>query len=217
VSYLSIQHGALNYVVKDECTCSLLTRAIRYAIERKRVEEHFKHLATHDPLTGLPNRALFYDRLSQAICHTERNRVSNIQKWKSAIMLIDLNGFKPINDNLGHAQGDAVLQMTAQRLQSVLRESDTVARIGGDEFITIIEGISQPEDCLVVAEKILHVLGKPVSLQTEEVCLGASIGVSIFPDDAADAETLIQRADAAMYNAKRQRKQICFYGEVTAP
>jgi diguanylate cyclase (GGDEF)-like protein len=198
-------------MVKGECNCSLLLRSIRYAIERKRVEEHFRHLATHDPLTGLPNRSLFYDRLSQAMHHAERNRLAKIPKWKMAIMLMDLDGFKAINDNMGHAQGDLVLQLAAQRLTSALRGSDTVARLGGDEFITIIEGVLSQEDCLVVAQKMLGALNKPVLLATGGACLHASIGVSIFPDDATQAEALVQHADKAMYTAKRKNNQVCFY------
>lgn len=211
VSYLSMQHGALNYVVKDECTASLLVRAIQYAIERKRVEEHFKHLATHDSLTSLPNRALFYDRLSQAIRHTERNRVAGIQKWKLAVMMIDLDHFKTINDTLGHAQGDAVIQLAAQRLQAVLRQSDTIARLGGDEFVALIEGVLSQEDCLVVGNKMLRSLNEPVTLEGRATSLHASIGVSIFPEDGTDVEVLIRCADAAMYAAKEHRNQICFY------
>jgi diguanylate cyclase (GGDEF)-like protein len=210
VSFLSMQHGALNYVVKDECTASLLVRTIQYAIERKRVEEHFKHLATHDSLTGLPNRSLFYDRLSQAIHHTERNRIGRVTKWKLAVMLIDLDHFKTINDTLGHAQGDAMIQLATQRLKAVLRESDTIARLGGDEFVALVEGILSQEDCLVVGKKMLHSLSEPVRLEGKHIALRASIGASIFPDDARDVESLIRYADTAMYNAKEQRNQICF-------
>ena len=214
VSFMAAQHGALSYVVKDECTPSLLTRAIQYAIERKRLEEYFKHLATHDSLTGLPNRSLFYDRLSQAIHHAERNRVSKIPKWKLAIMLIDLDHFKTINDTLGHAQGDAMLQLAAQRLSAALRDSDTVARLGGDEFLILVESILDQKDCEIVAKKLLQSLNRSVLPGDNQATLQASIGISIFPDDATDTETLICYADTAMYAAKKQCNEIRFYKDL---
>jgi diguanylate cyclase (GGDEF)-like protein len=211
VSHMSMQHGALNYVVKAECTPSLLMRAIQYAIERKRVEDHFKHLATHDALTGLPNRVLFYGRLSQAMLHAERNRMAKIPKWKLAVMLIDLDHFKDINDTLGHAQGDAAIQVAAQRLKAALRESDTIARLGGDEFVALIEGVISQNDCLAAATKMMHSLCESVMLGDKPLSLHASIGISIYPGDAREIETLIRYADTAMYTAKQQRNQICFY------
>ena len=125
----SVQHGAQDYVTKEECTSQLLTRAIYYAIERKRIEAQLKHLATHDPLTSLPNRALFYDRLCLAIKRTIRKNTGGLN-WKAAVMIMDLDNFKQINDNFGHESGDKVLRELAPRLRACLRQSDTVARQG---------------------------------------------------------------------------------------
>jgi diguanylate cyclase (GGDEF)-like protein len=205
------QYGAQDFINKGECTAPLLRRVIHYAIERKNMQERFKHLATHDPLTGLPNRTLFLDRLSQAIRHSGRRRAGLSAKWKTAVMLLDLDNFKSINDTFGHERGDQVLQQTAQRLKASLRESDTVARLGGDEFILVIEGVSEQEDCLAVAQKILHGLYEPLVLAGTEMSLHASIGISLCPDDAEDIETLIRHADAAMYRAKRAKSQISFH------
>lgn len=211
----AVQHGAQDYISKDECTASLLKRTIHYAIERKRVQERFKHLAMHDSLTGLPNRDLFYDRLSQAIKHAQRNRMGMSNKWKTAVMLVDLDDFKHVNDSLGHAQGDAVLRLVARRLKFSLRESDTIARLAGDEFLLVLEGIATREDCTLISQKLLETLRKPLVLEGAEFRIQASIGVSIFPDDATDIETLIRYADTAMYAAKRQRIQVCFYKDLS--
>jgi diguanylate cyclase (GGDEF)-like protein len=208
----SVQHGAQDYVTKEECTSQLLTRAIYYAIERKRIEAQLKHLATHDTLTGLPNRALFYDRLSQATSRTTRKNTGGLN-WKAAIMVMDLDSFKQINDTLGHESGDKVLRQLAPRLRASVRQSDTVARLGGDEFAFILEGIQDQTDCLYVVQKILKSLNEPAMLEGGNPPLSASIGISFFPDDAQDIELLIRYADQAMYVAKRQQDHVHFYKE----
>jgi diguanylate cyclase (GGDEF)-like protein len=206
----SVQHGAQDYITKEECTRQLLTRVIYYAIERKRIEAQFKHLATHDTLTGLPNRALFYDRLSQAISGTMRRNMGGLN-WKAAVMVMDLDKFKQINDTLGHASGDKVLRQLAPRLRASVRQSDTVARLGGDEFAFILEGIQDPTDCLHVVQKILKSLNEPAMFDEDNDPLSASIGISFFPDDAQDIELLFRYADKAMYAAKHQKDHVCFY------
>jgi diguanylate cyclase (GGDEF)-like protein len=206
----SVQYGAQDYITKEECTSQLLPRVIHYAIERKRTEAQLKHLATHDPLTSLPNRALFYDRLGQATKRTVRKNTGELH-WKTAVMVMDLDKFKEINDHLGHESGDMVLRQLAPRLRGCLRQSDTVARLGGDEFSFVLEGIQDRTDCIFVAQKILKSLNDPPVLNEGEYALGASIGISIFPDDAEDIELLISFADQAMYNAKRQYNHIQFY------
>jgi diguanylate cyclase (GGDEF)-like protein len=206
----SVQHGAQDYVTKEECTSQLLARVIHYAIERKRVEAQFKYLATHDPLTGLPNRALFYDRLILATKRTIRSNTGGLN-WKAAVMVMDLDNFKEINDSLGHASGDTALRELAPRLRASLRQSDTVARLGGDEFAFVLEGILDQADCMFVAQKIQSALQEPVILQGGQRSLGASIGISIFPDDAREIEVLIKYADQAMYVAKRQRGKVRFH------
>jgi diguanylate cyclase (GGDEF)-like protein len=208
----SVQHGAQDYVTKEECTSQLLTRVIYYAIERKRIEAQLKHLATHDPLTGLPNRALFYDRLALATKRTIRRNTGGLN-WKVAIMYMDLDKFKDINDNFGHESGDKVLRQLAPRLRKSLRQSDTVARLGGDEFAFVLEGIIDPADCLFITQKILRSLQDPDLLNGGSYSLSASIGISIFPDDSEDLEQLIKYADQAMYAAKRQDGHVRFFKE----
>lgn len=208
----SVQHGAQDYVTKEECTSHLLTRVIYYAIERKRIEAQLKHIATHDPLTGLPNRALFYDRLSQATLRTTRKNTGGLN-WKAAVMIMDLDNFKQINDNYGHESGDHVLRELAPRLRKSLRRSDTVARLGGDEFAFVLEGILGPADCLFVTDKIFTSFQEPALLNGGEFPLSASIGISIFPDDSEELEQLIKYADQAMYAAKRQHVHVRFYKE----
>lgn len=206
----SVQHGAQDYVTKEECTSQLLTRVIYYAIERKRIEAQLKHLATHDPLTGLPNRALFYDRLSQATMRTNRKNTGGLN-WKAAVMMMDLDNFKKINDNLGHESGDKVLRQLAPRLRNSLRQSDTVARLGGDEFAFILEGILDQADVMFVAQKVLKSLNEPAILEAGTAPLSASLGISFFPNDAEEIDLLIKYADQAMYVAKRDQLSICFY------
>jgi len=206
----SVQHGAQDYITKEECSSQLLARVIHYAIERKRIEAQLKHLATHDFLTGLPNRALFYDRLALATKRTNRRNTGGLN-WKAAIMVMDVNNFKQINDSLGHESGDRVLREMAPRLRGCLRQSDTVARLGGDEFAFVLEGIQDQADSMLVAQKILRSLNEPAILQGDHFTLSSSIGISIFPDDAENLEVLMRYADQAMYIAKRQETHVCFH------
>lgn len=206
----SVQHGAQDYVTKEECTSQLLTRVIHYAIERKRVEAQLKHLATHDFLTGLPNRALFYDRLGHAIKRTIRKNTGGLN-WKAAVMIMDLDNFKQINDTFGHESGDKVLREVAPRLRASLRQSDTVARLGGDEFAFVLEGIQDQTDAVYVAQKVLQSLNEPAIPEAGQSPLSASLGISVFPDDADEIELLIKYADQAMYAAKHQDDHIRFY------
>jgi diguanylate cyclase (GGDEF)-like protein len=208
----SVQHGAQDYITKEECTTQLLTRIIHYAIERKRIEAQLKHLATHDSLTGLPNRALFYDRLSLATKRTVRRNTGSLKlNWKTAVMVMDLDNFKQINDNFGHERGDRVLRELAPRLRKSLRQSDTVARLGGDEFAFVLEGILDENDCLFVTQKVLQSFHEPNLIDEGLRPLSASIGISMFPDDSEDIEILIKYADQAMYAAKQQKHHVCFY------
>lgn len=167
---------------------------------RKQVEEKIRHMASHDNLTGLPNRPLFRDRLE-----TARNLATRNQE-KLAILFIDLDGFKAVNDTLGHKAGDLLLQQVTQRLQTSVRQSDTVARIGGDEFIILLNNIDGPDAAGLVAKKILASLVQPILLADKTAKVGASIGISIFPDHSIDTEQLITYADAAMYGIKKSGK-----------
>lgn len=166
--------------------------------EEARKREHF--LAFHDSLTGLPNRQLFFDRLSQALNQARRSG------QLVAVMLLDLDGFKAINDDIGHAGGDHVLQITGQRLQSCVRESDTIARLGGDEFAVLASGLTSVADVVHIAEKLLHSLSESLVIEHQKCHIGASIGISLFPSDGQDVENLVKRADLAMYRAKRLGK-----------
>jgi diguanylate cyclase (GGDEF)-like protein len=206
----SVQHGAQDYITKEECTPQLLTRVIYYAMERKRIEAKLKHFATHDFLTGLPNRALFYDRLNLATKRTVRRNTGGLN-WKAAVMIMDLDNFKQINDTLGHESGDKVLREMAPRLRASLRQSDTVARLGGDEFAFVLEGIQDRADAMFVAQKILKSLNEPVIPDAGKEPLSASLGISFFPDDAQDTELLLRYADKAMYAAKRHVDHVRFY------
>ena len=164
--------------------------------DRKQAEQRARHLADHDALTGLPNRRLLEDRLTQAIALSYRNRK------QTAAMFVDLDRFKTINDSLGHAVGDLLLKEVAQRLVQQLREGDTVCRVGGDEFVVVLPEIKRGADAANVAQKIIETLSEPIVLEGRDITVTPSIGISVFPDDGSDAETLIRNADAAMYHAK---------------
>ena len=165
--------------------------------ERKRLEQIIKHQAQHDPLTDLPNRKLFMDFLALELAQARRNKKS------LAVLFLDLDHFKQINDTLGHAAGDLLLQAVAQRLKRCVRESDTVARIGGDEFNVLMPDLAQTDDVGTVVSKIMGVFGPPFRLEGIEVQASTSLGVSMFPDDGESCEELLQKADGAMYVAKQ--------------
>jgi diguanylate cyclase (GGDEF)-like protein/PAS domain S-box-containing protein len=164
--------------------------------DRRLAESRAQHLADHDPLTGLPNRRLLEDRLTQALAASQRNRK------QTAVVFVDLDRFKSINDTLGHAAGDAVLKEVAERLMKQLRVVDTVCRMGGDEFVVILPEIRRASDAANVAAKILETMSQAFVVEGRELHITPSIGISVFPDDGRDAESLIRNADAAMYHAK---------------
>jgi len=164
--------------------------------ELRRKDDHIRHLAFHDPLTGLPNRALLLDRLEHSLAFALR------EQENLGIMFIDLDRFKDINDSLGHDIGDGVLQEVTSRLLQCLRQSDTVARMGGDEFVVLLEHVEEPETYAILAKKIIASLAVPMSVGGHTVQIGASIGIACCPDDGNDATSLMKQADAAMYSAK---------------
>ncbi|MFZ5558529.1 MAG: EAL domain-containing protein, partial [Pseudomonadota bacterium] len=166
--------------------------------ERKRAEERIEHLATRDALTGLPNRLLLQDRVNHRLASAQRNGE------RLALLFIDLDRFKTINDSLGHHVGDALLQEVAGRLQSALRGGDTLARLGGDEFVVALEQLKHPRDAAAVAQKILAALAGGLRIGEYSLNTSCSIGISIFPDDGEDLNTLMRNADTAMYHAKEQ-------------
>jgi len=166
------------------------------------LEEKLTHTAEHDFLTGLPNRMLLKDRVSQAIAIARRN------VGGAAVLFLDLDGFKHINDSLGHQIGDKLLQSVATRLLDCVRAPDTVSRLGGDEFVVLIQELHRPEDAGITAGRLLKAVADVHSIDQHEIHLTASIGVSVYPRDAQDAETLIRNADTAMYQAKREGRQM---------
>ena len=171
----------------------------RMEAARKKAEQQIINLAHFDNLTGLVNRHLFQDRMTQALTMTNR------QKKKLVLLYIDLDRFKAINDIYGHEAGDTVLQEVAGRLVASVRESDTVARVGGDEFVVVLQGIQDKQEAAPVAQKILSTMHHPFLVKGREHSIGASIGISCFPDDGENIDTLMKKADAAMYLVKKQR------------
>ncbi len=163
---------------------------------KKRTEEALRHRAFHDPLTNLPNRPFFLAYLDRVLARARRDRAA------VAVLFIDLDKMKWVNDTLGHAAGDRVLQETAARLVSCVREADSVARLGGDEFTVVVDDIKDKGDALKVSDKILRSLAVPFIINGRKVNLSASVGVSLYPDHGATVNTLMYRADAAMYRAK---------------
>ncbi|MEE9397590.1 MAG: diguanylate cyclase, partial [Methylococcales bacterium] len=166
--------------------------------ERKKVEEHLRIQANYDPLTRLPNRALYMERLAQAIKHAQRNKLS------LSVLLIDLDNFKIINDTMGHHIGDVLLVEAAKRLKDCIRDEDTVARLGGDEFLLILLEISEQESAALVAQKLLNELAKPFTLSNGTYHISASIGITLFPRDSQGIDELIKNADVSMYQAKKK-------------
>ncbi len=168
----------------------------------KYAEMHIEHLATHDFLTGLPNRVLMLDRFAIALAHARRT------SSQVALLFVDLDGFKPVNDTYGHDAGDEVLRQIALRMQRGFRATDTVARFGGDEFVVILTQVHQTDDVRPIAEKLLEHIEEPIDLDDQQsVCLSASIGVALYPRDGETSELMIKAADSAMYAAKRAGKQ----------
>lgn len=194
----AVQNGAQDYLVKGQGQPELLARSIRYAIERKRAEERLTYLAQYDQLTGLVNRTLFRDRLVQAMARSKR------LQQPLGLMLLDLDRFKAVNDTMGHDVGDRLLTAVAGRLQECVREVDTVARMGGDEFTIILEGLSCEQDITIVARRITESLAQPFHLQEHQASIGVSIGITVYPSDDHEIDDLLKHADAAMYRAKQQ-------------
>lgn len=162
-------------------------------------------MAHYDQLTNLPNRTFFYDRIKQSISLADR------QQSLCALLFIDLNRFKQINDNYGHEVGDALLRDCAARLTNAVRETDTVARIGGDEFIVVSPLTTDPTHAGILAEKLIAALTRPFLIMDHRCEIGASIGISIFPYDGSDVATLLRKADSAMYLAKKQQASAYAY------
>jgi diguanylate cyclase (GGDEF)-like protein len=170
---------------------------IRDITDRKRTEEKILQLAYHDSLTGLPNRRLLIDRLKQVLSRDRR------EKKHAAVLFLDLDKFKSINDTMGHAVGDELLKAVSEGLEKCIREEDTLARHGGDEFIILLHSIERIEDLIQVAERVLSIFKTPFTLKEQKQFITTSIGISIYPQDGNDPETLLRNADIAMYSAKK--------------
>ncbi len=176
-------------------------RRLNNALElSERLTRDLEYSATHDQLTGLPGLNLGRDRLEQAIALSRRS------KTKTAVLFVDLDGFKAVNDCFGHDAGDAVLVEAAKRLSEAVRETDTVARIGGDEFVLILGGLGEPDYATQAAERIVASLRQPIHVDDQQAVIGSSIGIAMFPDDGEDAEALLKSSDMAMYRVKKAGK-----------
>ena len=170
----------------------------RDAAAARRESRRLSHQAAHDALTGLPNRLLLHDRLAAAIALAERHRQRPV-----AVLFLDVDGFKAVNDSLGHAAGDAILRSIAARMRAAVRRSDTLSRYSGDEFVIVLPEIEQADDAALVARKLVRAASGPHRVDSRNVTVTASVGIALYPDDGRDARTLINHADAAMYEAKR--------------
>ncbi len=196
IALRAIAAGAQDYLVRGELYPALLRRALSSAMQRKRSEVKLAHQALHDPLTGLPNRALFLDRLGVALDRSRRTSPS------IAVLFLDVDNFKQINDTLGHAAGDRLLTGLADRLGVMLRPMDTVARFGGDEFTFLFEELAGEREAVLIAERISRTASLPIPLEQGEASITVSIGIAMVTDANVSPDTVIREADAAMYRAK---------------
>jgi diguanylate cyclase (GGDEF)-like protein len=190
--------GAQDFLRASELNPVLLARAVRYAIERKRSEVDLAHQALHDPLTGLPNRALFIDRLTVALDRARRTGAP------VAVLFLDVDTFKQINDSMGHAAGDLLLTVLADRFHAMLRPMDTVARFGGDEFTFLFEELESEREAVLIADRISRTASQPLMLGDGEMTVAVSIGIAIVKDPSVAPDSVIRDADTAMYRAKER-------------
>jgi diguanylate cyclase (GGDEF)-like protein len=209
-AYLS---GAVDYIQKPIRKIALISKVrvfldlwllrhgLELEVEQRRVAEHrVEHLATHDPLTNLPNRRGLYEELNELIYRSRR------YKYSSAVIYVDLDGFKHVNDHFGHEAGDRLLTQVATNFKAIVRQTDSVARIGGDEFIVLITDIDGETSLITKIESLLNEASRPLQFNRHQITTGASIGIALYPDHGDDAETLLHHADQAMYQAKQQGK-----------
>ena len=207
-AFSAIGLGAQDYLTKGTIHYGLLTRAILYAVERKRLQNMISHLALHDALTGLPNRRLLMEYLTRDIELAKR------ENENMAVMLLDLDNFKDINDSFGHHIGDLVLIKIADRLRYLLRKCDIIARIGGDEFVVLVDNPHHIHPA-AIAEKIISSLSEPYEIEGNVVdYVSSSIGISVFPTDAVDMDGLVKKADQAMYVAKEKRNRYISFSDI---
>jgi diguanylate cyclase (GGDEF)-like protein len=205
VALSAVKNGAQDYLIKGRLDRELLLRSMQYSIERKRYQVQLEHQANYDALTGLPNRNLLHDRLRRSVYAQRMPRTV-------AVVFIDLDHFKFVNDSLGHSIGDELLKGMAERLRLMLRDGDTVARLGGDEFVLILNDQSNEEVIYRAMQRITAELAQPIEIDGKELVVTCSAGVSLYPQDGPDVDTLLKNADAAMYRAKEHgRNNFQFY------
>src|SRR5262245_53176495 len=205
VALSAVKGGAQDYLVKGRLDRDLLLRSMQYSIERKRYQVQLEHQANYDAVTGLPNRNLLHDRLRQAVYAQRVPR-------SIAVVFIDLDHFKFVNDSLGHSTGDKLLKAMGERLRTVLREGDTVGRVGGDEFVLILNDQSSEEVIFRAMQRISAKVAEPIEIEGKEMYVTCSAGISLYPQDGPDVDTLLKHADAAMYRAKEHgRNNFQFY------
>jgi diguanylate cyclase (GGDEF)-like protein len=205
VALSAVKSGAQDYLVKGRLDRELLLRSMHYSIERKRYQVQLEHQANYDSLTGLPNRTLLHDRLKQAVYAQRTPR--NI-----AVVFMDLDHFKFVNDSLGHSVGDKLLKAMGDRLRAALREGDTVGRVGGDEFVLILADQNNEEVIFRAMQRISAKVAEPITVEGKELYVTCSAGISLYPQDGPDVDTLLKNADAAMYRAKEHgRSNFQFY------
>ena len=205
MSLKAVRAGAQDYLIKGKIDGNILERSLLYAIERKKAEVTIKKLAYHDSLTGLPSRTLFNDRFTMAMADSKRNDKN------TALIMLDLDHFKDVNDTFGHDAGDDLLKEVSGRLTSILRQTDTVCRMGGDEFALLISDASAREMIEEVAQRIIATIVKPFSLHGVNESISASLGIAIYPDDGENIETLFKHADMAMYEVKKVARNNYLY------
>jgi diguanylate cyclase (GGDEF)-like protein/PAS domain S-box-containing protein len=195
-------HPGMRDTEKEAELLQFVSKQVAAAIERKQLHAALLKMAQFDELTGLPNRRLFHDRIGVALARAQR------RQGRLALLYIDLNDFKLVNDSLGHAMGDLLLQEVARRLRRCVRNEDTVARLGGDEFVVLLEQVQLLRDAEIVAEKIRNVVGEPITLGERSVRMLPSVGIALYPDHGDRVEQLLKHADEAMYAAKKSKARM---------
>ncbi|HXS18524.1 MAG TPA: diguanylate cyclase, partial [Polyangiaceae bacterium] len=202
----AIQAGAQDHLVKGQYARAALGRIMRHSVERKKTEKRLLRLAMRDQLTGLVNRVFFRERVASALAAARRSGEP------FAVMYVDLDGFKGVNDSHGHDAGDALIQQAAMRLQHSVREEDTIARLGGDEFAILLHDAASPRDVLRIAERCRQQLAKPFDLDPQEARISGSLGLAFYPEAGNSVDAMLCAADAAMYRAKREgRNGVCVF------
>jgi diguanylate cyclase (GGDEF)-like protein/PAS domain S-box-containing protein len=201
----------LNMELLDAPPSATILVSIIDISQRKALEEQLRKMALHDSVTGLPNRTLLAEHIEHAFTLARRHQN------KVALLFIDLDHFKAVNDRFGHEAGDALLKQIAQRLSGCLRASDLAARLGGDEFVVVLEELHQPEQAMAVARKIITELGLPYQVSATDITIGASIGVALYPDHATQADLLLRYADQALYTSKDKGRNTCHLWQAPGP